>query len=95
MGVPVIEAPCEAEATCAALARAGLVFAAGSEDMDTLTLQVSRRESMMMTMTLTMCVADARAVASLDHGRSAQNADTGDLAGRRAQRARVQHQRIC
>jgi len=39
MGVPVIEAPCEAEATCAALARAGLVFAAGSEDMDTLTLQ--------------------------------------------------------
>jgi flap endonuclease-1 len=37
MGVPVVEAPCEAEATCAALARAGLVFAAGSEDMDTLT----------------------------------------------------------
>ena len=25
MGVPVIEAPCEAEATCAAMAKAGLV----------------------------------------------------------------------
>ncbi|KND03525.1 multifunctional nuclease RAD27 [Spizellomyces punctatus DAOM BR117] len=37
MGVPYIEAPCEAEAQCAALARAGKVFAAGSEDMDTLT----------------------------------------------------------
>jgi flap endonuclease-1 len=39
MGVPVIEAPCEAEATCAALAKAGLVYAAGSEDMDTLTFK--------------------------------------------------------
>jgi len=37
MGVPVIEAPCEAEAQCAALNKAGKVFAAGSEDMDTLT----------------------------------------------------------
>jgi flap endonuclease-1 len=41
MGVPVVEAPCEAEATCAALARAGLVFAAGSEDMDTLDVHVA------------------------------------------------------
>lgn len=39
MGVPWIVAPCEAEATCAALARAGLVYAAGSEDMDTLTFR--------------------------------------------------------
>ncbi|WFD30275.1 hypothetical protein MSPP1_001292 [Malassezia sp. CBS 17886] len=31
------QAPCEAEAQCAELARAGKVFAAGSEDMDTLT----------------------------------------------------------
>jgi flap endonuclease-1 len=37
MGVPVVEAPCEAEAQCAALAKSGKVFAAGSEDMDTLT----------------------------------------------------------
>ncbi|KAI9291977.1 flap structure-specific endonuclease 1 [Neoconidiobolus thromboides FSU 785] len=37
MGIPYVEAPCEAEAQCAALARAGKVFAAASEDMDTLT----------------------------------------------------------
>ncbi|KNC56053.1 flap structure specific endonuclease 1 [Thecamonas trahens ATCC 50062] len=37
MGVPWIEAPSEAEAQCAALAKAGKVFAAGSEDTDTLT----------------------------------------------------------
>jgi len=37
MGVPVIEAPSEAEAQCAALCQSGKVFASGSEDMDTLT----------------------------------------------------------
>ncbi|KAA8916616.1 hypothetical protein TRICI_001242 [Trichomonascus ciferrii] len=37
MGVPYIEAPGEAEAQCAHLANAGKVYAAGSEDMDTLT----------------------------------------------------------
>lgn len=37
MGVPFIQAPSEAEAQCAALATAGIVYAAGSEDMDTLT----------------------------------------------------------
>mmetsp|Transcript_59004 Transcript_59004/g.120874 ORF Transcript_59004/g.120874 Transcript_59004/m.120874 type:complete len:390 (-) Transcript_59004:341-1510(-) len=37
MGVPVIEAPTEAEAQCSALAKAGLVHAAVSEDMDTIT----------------------------------------------------------
>eukprot|EP00218_Dolichomastix_sp_CCMP3274_P001498 CAMPEP_0170158780 /NCGR_PEP_ID=MMETSP0033_2-20121228/69098_1 /TAXON_ID=195969 /ORGANISM="Dolichomastix tenuilepis, Strain CCMP3274" /LENGTH=359 /DNA_ID=CAMNT_0010396235 /DNA_START=39 /DNA_END=1118 /DNA_ORIENTATION=+ len=37
MGMPVVEAPCEAEATCAALCKAGKVYAVGSEDMDTLT----------------------------------------------------------
>ncbi|XP_067650796.1 flap endonuclease 1-like [Haliotis asinina] len=37
MGIPYVEAPCEAEAQCAALARAGKVFAAGTEDMDALT----------------------------------------------------------
>ncbi|KAF9266670.1 PIN domain-like protein [Marasmius fiardii PR-910] len=37
MGIPVITAPSEAEAQCAELARGGKVYAAGSEDMDTLT----------------------------------------------------------
>jgi len=37
MGVPYIIAPTEAEAQCAVLAKAGKVFAAASEDMDTLT----------------------------------------------------------
>ncbi|KAK7018086.1 Elongation of fatty acids protein 2 [Paramarasmius palmivorus] len=37
MGIPVIIAPSEAEAQCAELARGGKVYAAGSEDMDTLT----------------------------------------------------------
>lgn len=37
MGVPYIEAPGEAEAECASLANSGKVYAAGSEDMDTLT----------------------------------------------------------
>eukprot|EP00301_Raphidiophrys_heterophryoidea_P022035 c6287_g1_i1.p1 GENE.c6287_g1_i1~~c6287_g1_i1.p1 ORF type:complete len:382 (+),score=113.10 c6287_g1_i1:614-1759(+) len=37
MGVPCIEAECEAEATCAALCKAGKVFATGTEDMDALT----------------------------------------------------------
>ncbi|KAF9580230.1 Elongation of fatty acids protein 2 [Lunasporangiospora selenospora] len=37
LGIPYVNAPCEAEAQCAALAKAGKVYAAGSEDMDTLT----------------------------------------------------------
>lgn len=37
MGIPYVEAPCEAEAQCAELAKAGKVYAAASEDMDTLT----------------------------------------------------------
>lgn len=37
MGVPAVEAPCEAEAQCAAMAKAGLVYAMASEDMDSLT----------------------------------------------------------
>ncbi|VVC92293.1 unnamed protein product [Leptidea sinapis] len=37
MGVPVVEAPCEAEAQCAALVKAGKVFAVATEDMDALT----------------------------------------------------------
>nr|CAD7439342.1 unnamed protein product [Timema bartmani] len=37
MGVPYIEAPCEAEAQCAALVKSGKVFATATEDMDALT----------------------------------------------------------
>lgn len=37
MGVPYVQAPCEAEAQCAELAKAGKVYAVGTEDMDALT----------------------------------------------------------
>lgn len=37
MGVPVVVAPCEAEAQAAALAKAGKVWATGTEDMDAVT----------------------------------------------------------
>lgn len=37
MGVPVIEAPSEAEAECASLCKSGKVYAVASEDMDSLT----------------------------------------------------------
>jgi flap endonuclease-1 len=39
MGVPVIDASCEAEAQCAALAAAGVVYGTGTEDMDALTFR--------------------------------------------------------
>jgi flap endonuclease-1 len=39
MGVPVVEAPCEAEAQCAELARSGKVYATATEDMDALTFR--------------------------------------------------------
>ncbi|KAG6532278.1 hypothetical protein ZIOFF_006118 [Zingiber officinale] len=42
MGVPTIEAPCEAEAQCAALCKSDKVFADASENMDTLTFGVPR-----------------------------------------------------
>ncbi len=42
MGMPVVQAPSEAEAQCAALAAAGRVYAAASEDMDTLTFGTPR-----------------------------------------------------
>merc|ERR1711972_365481 len=37
MGIPVVDAPSEAEATCAALCRDGRVYAAATEDADCLT----------------------------------------------------------
>ncbi|KDR22281.1 Flap endonuclease 1-B [Zootermopsis nevadensis] len=37
MGIPYIEAPCEAEAQCAAMVKSGKVYATATEDMDALT----------------------------------------------------------
>ncbi|KAJ1519263.1 hypothetical protein ONE63_004564 [Megalurothrips usitatus] len=37
MGIPYIDAPCEAEAQCAALVKSGKVYATATEDMDALT----------------------------------------------------------
>jgi flap endonuclease-1 len=42
MGVPVIDAPTEAEAQCAAMAKAGLVYGVATEDMDCLTFGAPR-----------------------------------------------------
>ncbi|KAK9670052.1 hypothetical protein RND81_13G173700 [Saponaria officinalis] len=42
MGVPVVEAPSEAEAQCAALCKNGKVYAVASEDMDSLTFGASK-----------------------------------------------------
>jgi flap endonuclease-1 len=42
MGVPVVDAPCEAESSCAALCAAGKVFAVGTEDMDALTFRTPK-----------------------------------------------------
>ena len=39
MGMPVVTAPCEAEAQASALCKAGSVYATGTEDMDALTFQ--------------------------------------------------------
>ncbi|XP_042437005.1 flap endonuclease 1-A-like isoform X3 [Zingiber officinale] len=42
MGVPTIEAPCEAEAQCAALCKSDKAYAVASEDMDSLTYGAPR-----------------------------------------------------
>ncbi|CAH1779380.1 unnamed protein product [Owenia fusiformis] len=41
MGVPYVDAPCEAEAQCAELVKTGKVYAVGTEDMDALTFGTS------------------------------------------------------
>ena len=42
MGVPVVQATCEAEATCARMQAAGRVYAVSTEDMDALTFGTLR-----------------------------------------------------
>ena len=49
MGLPVFEAPCEAEASCAELCKAGLVYATASEDMDTLCFACPKLARNLMT----------------------------------------------
>lgn len=39
LGCPVVIAPCEAEAQCAQLCKAGKVYATATEDLDALTFQ--------------------------------------------------------
>mmetsp|Transcript_8460 Transcript_8460/g.25346 ORF Transcript_8460/g.25346 Transcript_8460/m.25346 type:complete len:388 (+) Transcript_8460:369-1532(+) len=51
MGVPIIEAPSEAEAQCAALCKAGHVYAMASEDMDSLTFATPRLTRQLMAPT--------------------------------------------
>uniref|UniRef100_A0A8C4NFP2 Flap endonuclease 1 n=1 Tax=Eptatretus burgeri TaxID=7764 RepID=A0A8C4NFP2_EPTBU len=41
MGIPYVDAPCEAEASCAALVKEGKVYATATEDMDSLTFGTS------------------------------------------------------
>lgn len=42
MGVPIVDAPCEAEAQCAELVKHGMAYATASEDMDSLTFGTNR-----------------------------------------------------
>ncbi len=42
MGIPIVDAPSEAEAQCAEMVKSGLVYATGTEDMDTLTFGCDR-----------------------------------------------------
>jgi flap endonuclease-1 len=42
MGVPTVDAPSEAEAQCAAMAKADLVYGVATEDMDALTFGTPR-----------------------------------------------------
>ena len=48
MGVPILEAPCEAEAQCAELCKGGKVFSVATEDMDCLTFGSTRQSKNMM-----------------------------------------------
>jgi flap endonuclease-1 len=48
MGVPIVEAPCEAEAQCAELCKAGKVYSVATEDMDCLTFATVRQSRNMM-----------------------------------------------
>jgi flap endonuclease-1 len=67
MGIPVIQAPCEAEAQASALAKSGKVYATATEDMDALTFgtPVLLRKMTFSSGTLIQTVDYAKAVAGL------------------------------
>jgi flap endonuclease-1 len=67
MGIPVIQAPCEAEAQASALAKAGKVYATATEDMDALTFgtPVLLRKMTFSSGTLIQTVDYAKAVTGL------------------------------
>jgi len=48
MGVPILEAPCEAEAQCAELCKGGKVYTVATEDMDCLTFATTKQSRNMM-----------------------------------------------
>jgi XPG I-region len=92
-GAPLLQAPCEAEAQCAALCKAGKVYAVGTEDMDTLTFAApvlvcgcARRRRR-----LPLCARLCSPVgASLQWGRRFAVATPDDVRGAEAPDSRVQ-----
>ncbi|KAG6539061.1 hypothetical protein ZIOFF_004214 [Zingiber officinale] len=56
MGVPTIEAPCEAEAQCATLCKSDKVFVDASENMDTLTFGVLEELRLTMDQFIDLCI---------------------------------------
>eukprot|EP00197_Chlamydomonas_leiostraca_P009294 CAMPEP_0202882264 /NCGR_PEP_ID=MMETSP1391-20130828/37732_1 /ASSEMBLY_ACC=CAM_ASM_000867 /TAXON_ID=1034604 /ORGANISM="Chlamydomonas leiostraca, Strain SAG 11-49" /LENGTH=358 /DNA_ID=CAMNT_0049565087 /DNA_START=98 /DNA_END=1170 /DNA_ORIENTATION=- len=64
MGVPVVDAATEAEAQCAALAKAGLVYGVATEDMDALTFGTPRLIRHLMAP-----ATSAQAITEFDHSK--------------------------
>ena len=65
MGVPVVQAPCEAEAQAAHLARTKQVYATGTEDMDALTFQTP-----VLVRKMTFASASKSVVQTMDHAKA-------------------------
>lgn len=63
MGVPVLLAPCEAEAQCAELARKGKVYATATEDMDALTF---RTPKLIRRLTFSQSSKDPKPILEID-----------------------------
>ena len=57
MGVPVLEAPGEAEAQCAQLSKEGAVYGVSTEDMDALTFGTARLVRNLMAPASQVCVS--------------------------------------
>lgn len=63
MGIPVVIAPCEAEAQCAELARKSKVYATATEDMDALTF---RTPKLVRRLTLSQSTKDKNPILEID-----------------------------